>query len=126
MPEANMFNRKLYYSEKKSGRREGGRERGRERERERERKERKKEREARKEGRRKGKTEERKEKNENLKISTKKLTWNLLGAMFQYLSFLQKPHTLSYYIPITHSKLFSRGRRQLLLVYEGTGSPSGK
>lgn len=88
-------------------------------------KEGRREREARKEGRRKGKTEERKEENKNL-ISTKKRTWNLLGAMFQYLSFLQKPRTLSYYIPITHSKLFSRGRRQLFLVYEGTGSPSGK
>lgn len=104
---------------RKEGRREGGKEGRRERER-------KKEREARKEGRRKGKTEERKEENKNLKISTKKRTWNLLGAMFQYLSFLQKPRTLSYYIPITHSKLFSRGRRQLFLVYEGTGSPSGK
>lgn len=50
--------------------------------------------------------------NKNLKISTKMLTWNLLRVMFQHLRFLQKPCTLSYYIPITRSKLFSRGRRR--------------
>lgn len=67
-----------------------------------------------------------KKESENLSIAAEVLPWNLLGVMFLYLKFLQKSRTLSYYIPITHYKIFSRVRRQLFVVHEGTGSPSGK
>jgi len=67
-----------------------------------------------------------KKESENLNIPTEALRWNLLGVMFLCSKFLQKPCTLSYYIPITHYKILSRVRRHLFVVHEGTGSPSGK